>query len=504
MMARVALSPRLALPALVAGGTLVACGLGMLACSVVAALTDGEAIADLAVPGAGTLAAGAGLAAAAYRRDLAAVTVRPVTGYAAVTGAWTAAALVGALPLLAWGGLDSLLDAYFEAMSGFTTTGATLMSEIERVPDGVLLWRSMTQWLGGVGIVVLVVAVAPAAGAALQGAFYAEVSGVTAERLTPRIVDTAKIIVGIYLALSAACAVAYLLAGMGVLDAVNHSFTTLATGGFSTRTASFAAYDSLALELVAIVFMALASLNFAFYWKAIRGAPLLSLATEVVAFLAILAVAIAAVTVSLLLADDVGGLARALRDSAFTVTSIISTTGFATADSNAWNEFARLVLLGLMVIGACAGSTAGGIKVIRALLLAQAARQEVERQLQPSSVQVLRLGGRVFGEPVRVAVLGYALLYTLVFVAGALALAASGLDLATAVSGTSATLNVVGPGFGDVGAVDNYEALPTAGRLVAIVLMLAGRLEIFALVALLAALISGRPRRAPRPRGPRG
>lgn len=475
---------------LVAGGTLVACALGMLACALVAAVSDGEAVADLALPGAGTLALGAVLAAVGYRRDIGTVTIRPVTGFAAVTLAWAAAALVGELPLLTSGALESPLDGYFEAMSGFTTTGATLIGDIESVPDGVLLWRSMTQWLGGVGIVVLVVAIAPASGVALQRAFYAEVSGVTAERLTPRIVDTAKIIAGIYLGLSVACALAFLVAGMGVLDAVNHSFATLATGGFSTRTASFAAYDSLAMELVAIVFMALAAFNFSFYWKAIRRAPLGPLASEVAAFLAILAAIVAGVTASLLLAGDASAFWTALRESAFTVTSIISTTGFATADSNAWNEFARLALLLAMVIGGCAGSTAGGIKVIRVLLLGQAASQEVQRQLQPSRVRVLRLGGRSFDEQVRMAVLNYAVLYGLVFLAGSVALAASGLDLATAVSGTSATLNVIGPGFGDVGATDNYEAFSPGGRAVAIVLMLAGRLEIFALVALLAALFA--------------
>jgi trk system potassium uptake protein TrkH len=460
----------------------------MLISAVIGFVSDGREIAAVAVPGAAALLVGASTMRVAAGRATPQLTIRPTSGFAAVTLAWVAAAAVGCVPLLVAGTLSSPLDAYFEAMSGFTTTGATLIADIEAQPDGVLMWRSMTQWMGGIGIVVLVVSIAPVSGPALQRAFYAEVSGVTAERLTPRIVDTAKIIAGIYLALSAAAAAAYLIAGMGLFDAVAHMFTTLATGGFSPRNDSIASFDSLAIELVAIVFMALAAINFAFYWRAIRGGPLRPQFAEVRAFLVILVVAIAAVAASLLIADNVTGVSEAIRQAAFSVTSITTTTGYTTADFDTWNEFARLGLLVLMFVGGCAGSTAGGMKVIRVILLGRIAEQEVTRQLQPSSVQVLRLGGRPFPELVRAAVLSFALIYALVFLVGAFALAMTGVDLATAISGTSATLNVIGPGLGDVGAVDNFTAVPAGGRAVGLVLMLIGRLEVFTVVALLAAL----------------
>ena len=482
------LPPWLVLPSLVVGGVVAACGIGMLISAVIGFVSDGREIAAVAVPGAAALLVGASTMRVAAGRATPQLTIRPTSGFAAVTLAWVAAAAVGCVPLLVAGTLSSPLDAYFEAMSGFTTTGATLIADIEAQPDGVLMWRSMTQWMGGIGIVVLVVSIAPVSGPALQRAFYAEVSGVTAERLTPRIVDTAKIIAGIYLALSAAAAAAYLIAGMGLFDAVAHMFTTLATGGFSPRNDSIASFDSLAIELVAIVFMALAAINFAFYWRAIRGGPLRPQFAEVRAFLVILVVAIAAVAASLLIADNVTGVSEAIRQAAFSVTSITTTTGYTTADFDTWNEFARLGLLVLMFVGGCAGSTAGGMKVIRVILLGRIAEQEVTRQLQPSSVQVLRLGGRPFPELVRAAVLSFALIYALVFLVGAFALAMTGVDLATAISGTSATLNVIGPGLGDVGAVDNFTAVPAGGRAVGLVLMLIGRLEVFTVVALLAAL----------------
>lgn len=483
-----ALPAWLVLPALVTGGTLAACGVGMLVSAVVGLVGDGREILALAAPGAGALALGLATVWAVGGRLRSALTIGPASGFAAVTLAWAAAALVGALPLIAAGTLTSPLNAYFEAMSGFTTTGATLIGDIEAQPEGVLLWRGMTQWMGGIGIVVLVVAIAPVSGPGLQRVFYAEVSGVTAERLTPRIVDTAKIISSIYLGLSAAAVLAYLIAGMGAFDAVAHTFTTLATGGFSTRNDSIAAFDSLPIELVAIAFMTMAAINFAFYGRAIRGGPLLPQLAEVRAFLLILVAAIAVVTISLLIADDVADIAEALRQAAFSVTSITTTTGYTTADFDAWNQFARLGILGLMFVGGCAGSTAGGIKVIRIVLLGRIAKQEVDRQLQPAGIQVLRLGGRPFPEQVRAAVLGFALIYALVFIAGSFALAITGVDLATAISGASATLNVIGPGLGDVGAVDNFTAIPDGGRAVGIVLMLIGRLEVFTVVALLAAL----------------
>jgi trk system potassium uptake protein TrkH len=481
------LGPAIALLGLTLGGTFIACGVGMAACAVVA-IAQGTAVAAFVLPALGTLGLAALVLAASGPARRRGFTVRPVLGLLAVTLAWTGASVVGAVPLLAAGAFDSPLDALFEATSGFTTTGATLLSDIEAEPDAVLLWRSVSQWLGGVGIVVLVVAIAPVSGSGVQRAFYAETSGITAERLTPRIVDTAKIIAAIYLSLSVAAGLAYLVAGMDAFDAANHSMTTIATGGFSTRTASIAAFDSLAIELIAIAFMVLSAVNFAFYWRAVRGRPLLPQGAEVLAFVAILAAAIAAVSVSVWVAEDVSGAPASLRDASFSVTSIVTTTGYTTADFDSWNSFARVSILVLMSVGACAGSTVGGMKVIRVVLLGKAARQELDRQVQPAAVRVLRFGRHVYSEDVRRAVLGFLLVYVLVYVAGSLAMAASGVDPLTAIASTSATLNIIGPGLGEVGATDNYEALPTFGRAFLPLLMIAGRLEVFTVVALLAAV----------------
>lgn len=489
----VRLGPSLTLVGFVLGGVFVACGVAMLACGVVA-LGDGEAVVAMSIPGVATLGLGLACLMVAKPQTQRGLTVRPIAGFAAVTLAWVGAGIVGAIPFLAAGTFGSPLDAFFEAISGFTTTGSTLLADIEAEPDAILLWRSLSQWLGGVGIVVLVVAIAPTSAPGLQRAFFAETSGITAERLTPRIVDTAKIIGAIYLALSLAATVAYALAGMGVFDAANHAMTTIATGGFSTKTASIAAFDSLAIELVAIGFMVLSGINFAFYWRAARRKSLFPQAAEVLAFLGILAAVIAIVGLSVYLADDAANAATSLRDAAFAATSVMTTTGFTTVDFAEWSDFALVAMLVLMSFGACAGSTAGGIKVIRLVLLGKAARQELDRQVQPAAVQVLRFGGHVYGEDVRRAVLGFLLVYALVYVAGSLLLAASGLDPISAISATATTLNMVGPGLGDVGATDNFEAVSPFGRAVVCALMITGRLEIFTVVALLAAILARRPR----------
>jgi trk/ktr system potassium uptake protein len=397
-----------------------------------------------------------------------------------------AAAGVGAVPFLLHGTFDAAADAFFESMSGFTTTGATLLSEIEREPDAILFWRSLTQWIGGVGIVVLVVAIAPATGLATQRVFYAETSGITSERLTPRIADTAKILWALYLGLTGLGFVAFVVAGLPPWEAINHVFTTIATGGFSTRTASMAAFDSLAVELVAIVFMTLGGINFAFYWLVLRRPDRLwPQAAEVRAYLLILLGATGVVTLSLVLADSAASAPEALRASAFTVVSIVTSTGYTTVDFDTWPDFARVLLLLLMFVGGCAGSTAGGMKVIRWMLLGKAAAQEVQRQLQPKAVHVLRIRGRVFSEDVRRGLLGFFAVYLLVLVTGTLVMSALGLEIVTASASMIATLNIIGPGIADVGASENYTAVPEAGRWFLSAVMLIGRLEVFTVLVLL-------------------
>ena len=467
----------------VVSGVLLAMGAGLLVCCVVAIAGGDGGVAAFGVPAAVVIPFSIlGLLSA---RRLRSMPLLARDGFFAVTAGWLAAALLGAIPFLIEGTFDRGVHSLFESMSGFTTTGATLLTEIEAEPDAILLWRSISQWLGGVGIVVLVVAIAPATGLASQRVFYAETSGVTTDRLTPRIADTAKIIWGIYLTLTALAFGGYWIAGMTPWDAINHGFTTLATGGFSTKTASIAGFDSLAIELVAIVFMAAGGINFAFYWRAMRGGSLWPQAVEVRAYAAILVASIGLVTLSLALADGTPGVWESLREASFTVTSIMTTTGYTTGDFDLWGDYARLHLLILMFIGGCAGSTAGGMKVIRALLLAKTAGQEIQRQLRPQAVQVLRTRGKVFNEEVRRGVLGFFYIYIVVFLAGTAAMAATGLDLITALSSVAATLNVIGPGLGEVGAAENYGAVSEGGLVILSALMLIGRLEVFTVLVLL-------------------
>jgi trk system potassium uptake protein TrkH len=468
----------------VVGGTLGAVGLAMAVCALTAVIAGDGATVAFAVPAAVVLPL-AVLALLSARR-LRSIPFRARDGFLAVTLAWVAAGAVGAAPFLIYGTFDRPVDAFFESMSGFTTTGATLLGRIEAEPHAILLWRSLTQWLGGVGIVVLVVAIAPATGMATQRVFFAELSGVTAERLTPRIADTAKILWGVYLAFTAAGFVAFAVAGMGPFDAINHILTTIATGGFSTRSASIAAFDSLAIEIVTIVFMVLGGINFAVYWRALRGADSLRpQLPELRAYLLILVVATAIVTLTLVLSQTRIGTADALRDSAFTVVSITTSSGFITADFDEWNNFGQLVMLMLMFVGGCAGSTAGGMKVIRVLLLGKAAAQEIEHQVRPTTVQVLRVGGRVYTEEVRKGVLAFFSLYVLIVAVGTVVMAGIGVDGTTAVSSVIASLNIIGPGLGEVGATENYTAIPSGGLWFLTALMLAGRLEVFTVLVLL-------------------
>jgi trk system potassium uptake protein len=468
----------------VISGTLFAVGLGMALCFAVAVVGGDGATAAFGIPAAVAIPLGAG--GVASERRLRSMPLRARDGYFSVTMAWMVAAAAGAVPFLMHGTFERPVDAFFESMSGFTTTGATLLSKIEAEPDAILLWRSISQWLGGVGIVVLVVAIAPATGLATQRVFYAETSGVTAERLTPRIAETAKIIWVVYLVITGLGFVAYWVAGMTPWEAVNHILTTVSTGGFSTRTASIAGFDSVAIEVAAIVFMTAGGVNFAFYWLALRGRDRLwPAAAEVRAYLLILAAATIIMTIALLADQEGARLGNAVRASAFTVVSVATSTGYTTVDFDEWHDFGRLGLLTLMFVGGCAGSTAGGMKVIRVVLLAKAVGQEVQRQLQPKAVQVLRVRGRVYPEDVRRVVMSFFALYMTVFVAGTLVMAALGLDPLTSAAGVAATLNVIGPGLGDLGASENFAVVPGAGRWFLSALMLIGRLEVFTVLVLL-------------------
>ncbi len=408
--------------------------------------------------------------------------------YLSVTLAWVLAALLGGTPFMIEGTFDNLLDSTFEAMSGFTTTGATLLSDVEAETPSILFWRSMTQWLGGIGIVVLFVAVAPAIGFGAARLLGAEVSGLTQMRFTPRIADTAKALLVIYLGLSLAAVLALLLAGMTAYDAVVHTFATVATGGFSSKTASIGFYDSVAIEAVLIAFMALSGVSFSLYYLLYTQRRLdRVLDREFLAYVTLIVAATFFVWSVLVFEGDYGGSPlQALRDSAFTVTSIVTTTGFVTADFDGWDTGAKIALVVLMFVGGSAGSTAGGIKVIRVLIVLRTIFEDVFRMVHPRAVTPLRVGDRTLPEGVRMAVLGLFATWIVVFALATFLVGLQrNLDPFSATTAVAATLNVVGPGLGQVGASESYEAINAFGRLVLTVCMLLGRLEIFTALALL-------------------
>ena len=473
----------------VVSGVIFALGLALLVPLALSLLYRDGSWASFLLPGAAmALAGGAGLRLTVPpARTPRYISNRDV--YLSVTLAWIVAALLGGVPFLIEGTFDSPLDSTFEAMSGFTTTGSTLLSDIEAESPSILFWRSMTQWLGGIGIVVLFVAVAPVVGAGAARLLGAEVSGLTQTRLTPRIADTAKALLAIYLAISLAETLALLAAGMPPYDAVVHTFTTVATGGFSPKTASIGFYDSVAIEAVVVFFMAASGVSFSLYYLLYtRGRPDVLLDRELVAYLAIIFGAVLLVW-GVLISEGAYAASSwegALREAAFTVVSVATTTGFVTADFDKWDTAAKLVLVLLMFVGGCAGSTAGGIKVIRIIVVFRTVLQDVFRMVHPRAVTPLVVGGRVVPEGVRLAVLGLFAAWIAVFGAASLLVALQEeLTLTTSVTAVAATLNVIGPGLGQVGATESFEIVDPFGRVVLTACMLLGRLELFTALALL-------------------
>lgn len=409
-------------------------------------------------------------------------------GFAIVTFAWAATAVFGALPYLLTGVLGSPVAAFFEAMSGFTTTGATVFTEIESLPHGILVWRSLTHWLGGMGIIVLVIAVLPYLGVGGMQLFKAEVPGPTPERLQPRIAQTAKLLWLVYVGLTAAQTALYMLGGMSAFDAVNHAFATLATGGFSTKNASIAAFDSSYIHYVTILFMYLAGVNFSLHFRAATGRWGYGGDQEWRFFTWVVvsaAVAITAVNLNAgTYAMSLSGVQTAVRDGLFQAVSIVTTTGFVSADYELWVPGAQAVLLALFFVGGMAGSTGGGIKAVRVLLLLKATGNEIRKHLHPKAVLLTRVGTKPVGEDTLANIVGFVMLYLLLCLAGATVLAFMGLDLLTSIGASIATMGNVGPGFGLVGATDSYGWMSSPQLGVLSFLMLVGRLEVYTVLVL--------------------
>jgi trk system potassium uptake protein TrkH len=398
---------------------------------------------------------------------------------------WLGVGTVGSLPFVL-SGLMGPVNAFFESMAGFTTTGASTVRVPEEVAPSLLLWRSLTQWAGGIGIVLLFVAVAPLVGFGAAQLYSAEVASPMAERLTPRIQDTAKILVYVYGALTLGGIVALLLAGMTPFDAVNHALATVSTGGFSTRSDSIAAFDSWAVELYVVVGMMLSGVNFALYFQATQGRLRRALGNrELLAYLGIIVTSTLIITAALYAFDYRESVVLAFREALFQTVSLITGTAFSTANWDAWDPLSQALLMLLMAIGACAGSTSGGLKVIRAVLLARHAWQDAFRMVHPRAVTPLKLGSRVISERARTTFLGFFFVYAATLAVGTMLMALHQVPLGSAFGAVFASLNITGTALGPVGDAGFYADLPASAKMLLTLFMLMGRLELFTVLVLL-------------------
>ncbi|GAK91880.1 potassium uptake protein TrkH [Nonlabens ulvanivorans] len=420
-------------------------------------------------------------------------------GYLIVTLGWLIMAFAGTMPYIFTGSIGNYTDAFFETMSGFTTTGASVVNDIEAMPKGILFWRSLTHWIGGMGIIVLAVAILPLLGIGGMQLFAAEAPGPSADKLHPRITDTAKRLWLIYVSYTAIEAVLLRIAGMGWFDAVNHALSTLSTGGFSTKNASVAYWnDAPVIQWIIIIFMFIAGMNFVLSYfafkgkfsKIIRDTEFKWYSGFVIGFSVIAGLLIyfqADVSLSTIDHPMVWGgeFESAMRHASFQVLAIITTTGFVSADYTLWTPFLTIMCFGLFFLGGSAGSTSGGVKVMRHIILIRNGIMEFKRTLHPNAILPVRYNGKALQSGIVFNILGFFILYMLSFIIGATVLAALGLDFETAIGGALSSLGNVGPAFGSLSPVDNFANLPALGKWWCSFLMLIGRLELFTVLILL-------------------
>jgi trk system potassium uptake protein TrkH len=419
-------------------------------------------------------------------------------GYIIVTFGWIFMALSGALPYVISESIPSFTNAFFETMSGYTTTGASILNDIESIPKGILFWRSLTHWIGGMGIIVLAIAILPLLGIGGMQLFTAESPGPSADKLKPRIRDTAKRLWLIYVSYTLAETILLWVAGMSLFDAINHSFSTLSTGGFSTKNASLAFWnDNPIIQYIVIIFMLLAGSNFVLSYFAFKGKISRVLHDDefkwymifIAVFTAISALIVyfqADVSISSIDHPMVWGEGEsAFRHSLFQVLTVITTTGFVSADYTMWTPFLTILYFGLFFLGGSAGSTAGGVKVMRHIIMIRNGITEFRRTLHPNAILPVRFNGKSISKEIVFNILGFFILYMLSFIIGSVGLAALGLDFETAIGGAASSLGNIGPAFGALSPVNNFDMLPDFGKWWTSFLMLIGRLELFTVLIIL-------------------
>ncbi len=404
-------------------------------------------------------------------------------GYVIVTFAWVFISVFGAFPFYLSGAIPSYTDAFFETISGFTTTGATILDDIESVSKGLLFWRSLTQWLGGMGIIVLTLAILPILGVGGMQLFIAEAPGTTPNRLHPRIAETAKRLWGIYVIFTLILALLLKLGGLSIFESLCHAFTTLSTGGFSTKNESVAAFSPY-IQYVIILFMIIAGVNFSLHYFLLKGKFSKVFNNEELRFyLFMIFLFSVAFAVAVFLLHQ-SNYEESFRYGAFQVVSIITTTGFVNYNYLEWREFLWVGLFLLMFAGGCIGSTAGGIKMIRHLTLIKNTILEFKRLLHPMAVIPVKLNGKAIPKEIIHNFLAFFLIYVLIFALGSVVMTIMGLDFISAVGAVAATIGNVGPAIGSVGPADSYAHVPVAGKWLLSFLMLLGRLELFTVLLL--------------------
>jgi trk system potassium uptake protein TrkH len=405
-------------------------------------------------------------------------------GFAIVALSWILMSFFGALPFVFSGTIPSLIDGFFEASSGFTTTGASILTNIELLPRGILFWRSFTHWVGGMGVIVLTLAILPSLGAKGMQMMKAESPGLDPGKLVPKVGETAKILYGIYIVITLVEVALLVLSGMPLYDSFIHAFGTVGTGGFSNMNLSVGAYNNVFAEVIITVFTFICGANFTLYYYILKGdlkAPFKD--DEFKFYFGVVAIAIVLITLDTN-TNVFHNIWESLRHSSFQVVTIISTTGYSTTDTEKWSMFSKIILFILMFIGGCAGSTGGAIKNVRILLLFKIMKRELLQIIHPRAVYLVRMGKKAVDEKTLSEVLGFFFMYITTFIVGVLIVSLDNLDWSTTFSSVAATLGNVGPGFAVVGATGNYSSLSDISKLTLSILMIIGRLEIYPILLL--------------------
>lgn len=410
--------------------------------------------------------------------------VRYKEGFMIVGLGWLLISIFGAIPFLLAGTFDNFIDAFFETVSGFTTTGASVLKDIESQPHGILFWRSLTHWLGGMGVLVFTLSLLPAVGMSSLNILKAESTGPTPGKLVPKIAETARILYIIYILLTGLEIIFLKIGGMPLFDAVTHTFATVGTGGFSTKNKSIAAYNMPSIEWVIMIFTFLAGVNFSLYYDVLMGKfKSLFKDREFQFYCTVIGIAIILITINI--TDSWGNILLSFRQAAFQVVTIISSTGFATLDYSIWPAFSKMILFILMFFGGCAGSTSGGIKILRVMIVFKYIKREFYKLIHPNSVISIRIGGQTIPENVVQNVIAFVLLYFLIFAGLSLILLTQDMDLISSTSAVVASLSNIGPGFGSVGPAMNYAGLTTFTKILLSFTMILGRLEIYTVLILI-------------------